>query len=232
MKKPGWFQTDLGLAFLLVSLVVLLFVIYPFLAAGSTGKALVNVSFSLILLASAITVARPRTKRLLIALVFIAFATRWWSYVTFSPRAVLLDTVLTIVFLWLVIYLLLVRVFAKGVVNVHRIMGAVAVYMLIGLVFGLMHFVVEHVTPGAYLVNAELDSPERLMGHFSYFSFVTLTTVGYGDVTPLIPIAQQLAVLEGLIGQLFPAVLLARLVSMELAAKDRSNDARRGGGPE
>jgi voltage-gated potassium channel Kch len=52
-----------------------------------------------------------------------------------------------------------------------------------------------------------------------YYSFVTLTTVGYGDVTPLAPAARSLAITEALIGQLFPAVLIARLVSMELASK-------------
>jgi voltage-gated potassium channel Kch len=55
-----------------------------------------------------------------------------------------------------------------------------------------------------------------------YYSFVTLTTVGYGDVTPVAPAARSLAVAEALVGQLFPAVLIARLVSMELASKQGS----------
>jgi voltage-gated potassium channel Kch len=53
----------------------------------------------------------------------------------------------------------------------------------------------------------------------TYYSFVTLTTVGYGDITPLIPAARSLAIAEALIGQLFPAILIARLVSMEIAAR-------------
>ena len=58
------------------------------------------------------------------------------------------------------------------------------------------------------------------MGAFTYFSFITLTTVGYGDVTPLNEVAKQLAVLEALIGQLYPAILLARLVSLQVTTRN------------
>ena len=63
-----------------------------------------------------------------------------------------------------------------------------------------------------------------------YFSFVTLTTVGYGDITPLLPAARSLAISEALVGQLFPAVLIGRLVSMELLSRSRDSrqDVSRG----
>ena len=61
---------------------------------------------------------------------------------------------------------------------------------------------------------------DRAVGILTYFSFITLTTVGYGDITPMGPIAKQFAVLEGLIGQLYPAILLARLVSLQVSARN------------
>ena len=60
-----------------------------------------------------------------------------------------------------------------------------------------------------------------MVAHFVYFSFVTLTTVGYGDVIAVHPIARSLVTVEALIGQLFPAILLARLVSLELLHSDK-----------
>jgi voltage-gated potassium channel Kch len=60
--------------------------------------------------------------------------------------------------------------------------------------------------------------------HYQYFSIVTLTTLGYGDITPVHPFARSLAMLEALTGQLFPAILIARLVSMELVVRDRRHD--------
>ena len=64
--------------------------------------------------------------------------------------------------------------------------------------------------------NAMLQQDPDSQGRFLYFSFVTLTTIGYGDITPTIATSEMLSVLEALVGQLFPAILLARLVSMEL----------------
>ena len=116
-------------------------------------------------------------------------------------------------------YGLLLRVFSRGRVTYRQIGGAVAIYLLLGLVFSDMYFLLEWLQPGAFDrgTRAGLGSAAA---DFSYFSFVTLTTVGYGDITPLNEGARQLSVLQGLIGQLFPAVLLARLVSMEIGGRE------------
>jgi len=63
--------------------------------------------------------------------------------------------------------------------------------------------------------------PQTLRFRLLYFSVTTLTTAGYGDITPLAPVARCLAALEGVIGQLFPVLLLARLVSMELLVRNQ-----------
>ena len=101
--------------------------------------------------------------------------------------------------------------------------GAIAVYLLLGLMFALVFALISLVDPTAFDLSVlDLDTDprsrlDRMLGQFSYFSFIMLTTVGFGDVTPLSGLAKQFAVFEGLIGQLYPAILLARLVSMELA---------------
>ena len=106
----------------------------------------------------------------------------------------------------------LFRVFAPGAVTAHRLVGAVAAYLLVGLAFALAYEWLELVRPGSF--QAGIGPTEGAYPTILYFSFVTLSTVGYGDVTPLSQQARALANLESLIGVLYPAVLIGRLLSM------------------
>ncbi|WP_428249267.1 potassium channel family protein [Ferrovibrio sp.] len=121
-------------------------------------------------------------------------------------------------FLLLISVAILMDVFSRRRVNMHCIMGAVAVYLLLGLIWGLLYVTLELLSPGAFVYPSEAERGHRTFSNLLYFSFVTLTTVGYGDFLPLHPVARSLATAEALVGQLFPAVLLARLVSMEVTA--------------
>ena len=104
------------------------------------------------------------------------------------------------------------RVFAPGRITTDRIMGAVALYLLFGVVWGNAYEIVALADPAAF--NAAPD-PGRGIERWFYFSFVTLTTVGYGDVTPVSRAARVLAIGEALVGQLYPAIILARLVTLQ-----------------
>ena len=104
-------------------------------------------------------------------------------------------------------------VFGPGSVNYHRIIGAVLLYLLIALVFVSLFTFVDLVIPKAFS-GLELEDNREMASRFIYFSFVTLTTTGYGDIYPIHPVARSLCNLEAIIGQLYPATLLARLVSL------------------
>jgi hypothetical protein len=106
----------------------------------------------------------------------------------------------------------LFRVFAPGPVTTHRLVGAVAAYLLVGLTWALAYEWLETVHPGS--LQAGPNPTEGAYPSILYFSFVTLTTVGYGEMTPLSPQARALSNLESLIGVLYPAVLIGRLLSM------------------
>jgi hypothetical protein len=106
----------------------------------------------------------------------------------------------------------LFRVFAPGEVTTHRLVGAVAAYLLVGLTWALAYEWIELVRPGSLQGGARMA--ESAYPPTLYFSFVTLTTVGYGDVLPVSEQARALANLESLIGVLYPAVLIGRLLSM------------------
>jgi len=109
-------------------------------------------------------------------------------------------------------------VFKPGLVTVHRIIGAVLLYMLVAMVFVSLYIFIGAALPGAFTNLVFTDSP-RLASDVIYFSFVTLTSVGYGDIFPVQPIARSLCNLESICGQLYPAILLARLVSLHIEQK-------------
>jgi hypothetical protein len=109
-------------------------------------------------------------------------------------------------------------VFSPGRVNYHRIIGAILVYLSIALTFVALYTFVGLLVPNAFSGMTFEDDP-ALASKVIYFSFVTLTSTGYGDVFPLHPVARSLCNLETIIGQLYPATLLARLVSLEIEGR-------------
>jgi Ion channel len=110
-------------------------------------------------------------------------------------------------------------VFAPGNVTFHRIIGAVLLYLNIGLIFTALFCLVALRVPDAFTGLGPLQDNLAVAGNLIYFSFVTLTSVGYGDIAPLHPFTRGLANVEAIIGQLYPATLLARLVTLELQGR-------------
>jgi hypothetical protein len=107
-------------------------------------------------------------------------------------------------------------VFARGRVTFHRIVGAVLLYLTIAVTFVALFTFVGLLVPNAFSGLSFEDNP-ALASRLIYFSFVTLTSTGYGDIVPIDPVARSLCNVEMIIGQLYPATLLARLVTLELA---------------
>lgn len=128
---------------------------------------------------------------------------------------------------WLLIALIVIwtvarAVFEAGRITYHRIVGAILLYLTIGLLFVALYTLVGAYTPNAFnglTVAARVSLPSDLV----YFSFVTLTTAGYGDIVPVDPIARSLTNIEAIVGQLYPATLLARLVSLGEKSKKETS---------
>ena len=115
-------------------------------------------------------------------------------------------------------YVVARAVFAPGRVSYHRIVGAVLVYLSVAVTFSALFTIVGMLVPQAFSGMVLEDNP-ALASNVIYFSFVTLTSTGYGDVFPIHPVARSLCNLETIIGQLYPATLLARLVSLEIEGR-------------
>jgi Ion channel len=112
-------------------------------------------------------------------------------------------------------------VFAAGRITYHRVMGAVLLYLTVAVIFAALFTFIGTLVPKAFAGMSVQDSP-ALASNLIYFSFATLTTTGYGDVSPVHPIARSLCNLEAIFGQLYPATLLARLVTLELVDRGRT----------
>jgi hypothetical protein len=112
-------------------------------------------------------------------------------------------------------------VFAPGRITSHRVVGAVLLYLVIGFTFTAFFCFVALLEPNAFAGLHPLQDNLAVASNFGYFSFVTLTSVGYGDIVPVHPYARGFANVEAIIGQLYPATLLARLVTLEVAGRQR-----------
>jgi len=226
-----FWSTDLGLIVLLGLLFVNIFVLQPLSDLGLIhGFFVAVIVFSLILISGVISVARSRFITVLALVLALALFLALWM-ATFVPSVGLASLVdfLAIVFLGMLSAVVLHQVFREGSITTERIMGAVVVYLLLALMWAFAYKLVELQQPvsfnpaGLPSLGHDFEPKTRLI----YFSFATLTTVGYGDITPVHPIARSLAMLEALIGQLFPIILIARLVSMELYYRPIQKESRK-----
>jgi hypothetical protein len=203
-----FWEHDPGLSLILGLLVLMLFVLPSVAARGGERGPLVDLAFSLLLLAGVAGLRVGAVVRgLLLLAALAATVVLWWPAAHEAAQALA-----SLVSLGLMAIVVVAQAFRSGPVNVHRIQGAVAAYLLLGLAWASAYELVAALAPGAF---ASAQSLGRHSQAWIYYSFVTLTTVGYGDVTPLHPAARSLAVLEALVGQLYPAILLARLVSLQ-----------------
>ncbi len=154
-------------------------------------------------------------------LVMTAIVLRWLGHVLPTPTIIgwgLASALLVMVALTLVS---IDKVFRDdSPVTAARVMGAVAVYLLFGMAWSFLYGLLDLLLHDAFNLSAALDigDPDRLES-FTYFSFVTLTTLGYGDITPVHQVARLFVIIQALFGQLYPATLLARLVSLEITSR-------------
>jgi hypothetical protein len=123
---------------------------------------------------------------------------------------------------WLVIactlgVVVIQAVFRRGLVTYHRIIGAILLYLLIAVAFATLFLFVGLADPDA-IKGITFEDDQSVAAALFYMSFVTLTSTGYGDIVPVHPLARSLCNIESVIGQLYPATLLARLVTLELGS--------------
>ncbi len=213
------------LTILTVLLVILIFVIVPLHAAGTISAE--GYGFLIILvLSSGVLMQSTRWVALFALLLGIGLGAAGAIVRARAgyPLDLYLEAIALLVIGATLIYVIAGAVFAPGRVTYHRVNGAILLYLTIGMTFVGLYTLVALPSPHAFS-GLTMSDDRALPSSVIYFSFVTLTSVGYGDIVPVHPTARALANLEGIIGQLFPATLLARLVTLELEdRRDRNKD--------
>jgi Ion channel len=113
-------------------------------------------------------------------------------------------------------------VYATGRITLHRLQGAIVMYLNFAMIFAAAYSLIWDLSPAAFANLVVQEGGPQEVGSMLYFSFTTLTTTGYGDIVAVDPFARSLANLESVLGQFFIAITVARLVTMEIADRHRS----------
>jgi len=221
-RVQRFWEEDRGLSILLVIIAVISFVVAPLAESRRGGGTVLRACVTLMFAYGAFVLSSRRRARLVIALLTaVPIGLAWLEEFHPGPSWSAAAAAASCLFTLMLATLIIRRVFREGPITIHRVVGSIVVYMMLGIAFGEAARFIAILDPQAYSSAnfAHIDRPELY-----YFSLVTLTTVGYGDITPLHPMARSLAVVEALTGQLFPAILIARLVSQELMSRPSRKD--------
>ena len=219
----------LSIRFKFRTLLILLFtlaIMDPILKEfGDFGLGILNILFTAALLTALYSVSGNR--RLLITgiiLVIPIFFLALSNYAKTNFHLTLLIFTLAITFFVLVGVSILIHIVREDRVTVDLIYGSACVYLLMGFAWAIIYGFIEVLLQGSFKINGTLISHPDLLGQYSflneklvYFSFVTLTTLGYGDVIPMTGPAKTASTLEAVVGQLYIALLVARLVGLQIS---------------
>ncbi len=232
-----FWRGDNGLAALLV-VILLVFILAPLIRSG-VASVIVSIFLSLLFLSAIRSILEMRLHRVGVAvLVLTGIILTWMVHVFPANRSLYTWSDLISVILLILLTIVVMRhVYQKGPVTMDRIREALGAYILVGFTWAIIYHLIELKSPGSFhfIETAVSGDYLELQSAFTYYSFITMTTVGYGDITPIHPIGRVFVVIETLIGQLYPATLLARLVSLHIiqlneegsrakAGRERSGD--------
>jgi hypothetical protein len=220
-KLIRFWNEDRSLTIMLLLLLFFIFVFVPILNPGTGGQVFLKIIYSVIVVTGILSVLQHKKYVIIICtLAVIDVLIYWLSDANSSWSILIANDLSAILFNLFFATAILIKTFKPGDITFQRIEGSIVVYLLMGLVFAFIFHTI-------YLFEGE-SSFNNIGGAdikgFLYYSFTTLTTVGYGDISPVHPLARSFANLEALIGQLYPAILIARLVSMEFESSNRKRE--------
>ncbi len=201
--------------FLLISILCIL-VFVPIFRGFVEIRILTNIFLTTTLISGVYAVSKK--KHVLLTAVFLAmpfFASMWTGILLKVPSLVLVGECFGILFTGFIVIIILSFIFGEQEVTINVIHGAIVVYLLIAIMWAFIYSVLEIIQPGSFAIGEGQIEVGRLL--FIYYSFVTITTLGYGDITPVTAPANSFAILEAVTGQIYLVVLVARLVGMHIA---------------
>ena len=194
-------ESEQGKLLVNVSLVLTLFVAVWALESNRRGRVLRNLKIGLTVVVACLMVADSLVENRFLALGQLTGC---------------------FLFLGLSLYLVWRQVLFTGQVDRNKIVGSICIYILLGMLWAFGYLIAEEVFPGSFN-GLDHDVWQGNLEQLIYYSMVTLTTVGYGDITPEQPVARFLAFMEGITGIFYTTILVASLIGVRLAGNPQAN---------
>jgi voltage-gated potassium channel len=214
LKKHNFYYLLAGLLFLLVALPLIRDL------TGSDYTIVTELGFSVFLIIGIWSL--PGTKSWFwsgIVLVILGIGSNFLVIAGAGHFFNYLSLISYIIFLLLTISLAIRQVVSSGPINANRVIGAICIYLLLGLIWALFYVLLNMAIPGSF--SAQIGgAPFQQVHHFMYYSFVTLTTLGYGDILPIRETARALSTIETIFGQFYIAILVGGVVATFITRKD------------
>lgn len=158
-----------------------------------------------------------RVKIISIVLAIPALICSWLELFFLNDPLFIATILLTIAFMSICTTSIVHDVIMRAKVTLETLRGVICAYFMVAFVFAYAYYFIEYLIPGSFhLLERDISfvTYSRNLAQLMYFSFVTLLTIGFGDITPLKEIGQTAVVIEGIIGQFYIAILVARIVSV------------------
>jgi voltage-gated potassium channel Kch len=221
-----FWEEEYNLTALLVMLVVTLFVVTPLASSALIGSEIMLCFVAVLTITGVAAVSGSRSILVVVTVLAAAGIGLDWAAHFGNHRSLgMLDNLVRLAFVMMLAVIVTVQVFRPGNVTQHSVQGAICVYLLAGMAWAYSFSILLACDPSALHIPESYELAPVRTGLIRYFSFVTLTTLGYGDIVPVSPIARSLATSEALFGQLYPAIMIARLISLAMLdrrGRDRS----------
>ena len=217
--KPGWIHVN-RFGFLLTAIVMFL-IVRPFVDGFVRISFLMDIFISAVLLSGIYAVSEDRVS-LVFALVtgLPALLANWLFQIFKIPSLIFIHQIGGGLFFATAAIIIVRHLINQKIVTIDLIWGAVCGYFLIGFMWGDIYYLLETVHPGSFKLGQQVV-PD--IDSFIYFSFVTLATLGYGDIVPLTEKAQSFAIIEAVMGQMYLVVNIAALVAIRIS-QSKSRD--------
>lgn len=223
-KLPRHFwNEEKGLTSIFILLCISNFIIMPFFDREEVIHILLRVIWFFLLIAGIYTLSETRgqMKKFSVIPVLLVIVTILDNFID-NIFLTYIDFFIELLVYFLLTAMVLVNVFEGGSVTVHRVVGSIVAYMLIGNIWALAYQFLYIQVPGS-LQFPDSAGQGIAPSVFLYFSFTTLTTTGFGEILPVAPITRTLVIIEQLIGVLYPVVLIGRLVSLVTGSSDKTS---------
>jgi len=200
--------------------IVLLILFVPFLEGGIFYVGLLNLLTTIIILTGVYAVSHTKKHLIIASILGLPWVIINWSnlliYKEIQEHEAIWWGVLFFVYTTVVLFLHIIK---GSKVTIETLYGAISVYLLIGLTYTSIYALIEIITPGSFnLINSQGIIHAFKVDELIYYSYTTLSTLGYGDIRPITSHARTFAISEAIIGQLYLTILVARLVGLHISS--------------